>query len=106
MALTTQERDVIALAANRPPAMTEPLIHSFVTDCLPDDHPWAHKTVMCGRCNEMVHAFNNECMAEWVEWQGHALCLQDAITAFADGISNDRLFIQMASRFPCTNDGD
>lgn len=84
----------------------EPLIHSFNTDGLPEEHPWARKTVMCGRCNTMLHAFNNECMTDWVEWKGYALCLQDAITAFADGVGNGNLFVQIASRFPCVDNGE
>lgn len=85
---------------------TEPVIHSFNTDCLPVEHPWARKTVWCGRCGSMLHAFNNECMTDWVEWQGLALCLQDAITAFQDGVGNGATFTTLASKFPCINDGD
>lgn len=54
---------------------TEPQIHSFNTDCLPEAHPWARKTVVCGRCGGMVHAFNNECMRPWVEFGEQALCM-------------------------------
>lgn len=46
----------------------EPLIHSHITDCIPDDHPKAWDTIMCvAGCGTMVHASNNECMATWVE---------------------------------------
>jgi hypothetical protein len=55
--------------------VSEPQIHSFETDCLPEDHPLAHLSVVCGHCATMVHAFNNECMTEWVEWQDAVLCL-------------------------------
>jgi hypothetical protein len=54
--------------------MSEPVVHNFNADCLPEEHPWAHKTVLCGHCGQMVHAFNNECMQPWVEWNGKVLC--------------------------------
>lgn len=47
--------------------MTEPLIHSQITDVLPEDHPQAYDTLYCTGCREMVHAGNNECMQIWVE---------------------------------------
>lgn len=81
---------------------TEPLIHSFITDCLPEDHPWAHKTVMCGYCGEMVHAFNNECMQPWIEWRSLALCFSCFVPAFRVGLSYKDFRIT-APKFPCTN---
>lgn len=47
--------------------MSEPLIHSHESDCLPDNHRLANSSVYCSLCKMMVHAFNNECMAMWVE---------------------------------------
>jgi hypothetical protein len=52
----------------------EPLIHSFHTDQLPEEHRWANRSVACGCCGAMVHAFNNECMQVWVEWGDWVLC--------------------------------
>ena len=78
--------------------MTEPLIHSFETDVLPDEHPWAHETVHCGQCRVMVHAFNNECMQVWVEWEGRALCWSDFLAISAEGPAFNE-FKEKASRF-------
>lgn len=55
--------------------MTEPLIHSHITDCLPDDHPLAHTMVKCKKCRGLVHANNNECMETWVEYVDGNFCL-------------------------------
>lgn len=49
------------------PTLVEPVIHSHITDCLPDEHKQAYESVYCCACKEMVHAFNNECMQTWVE---------------------------------------
>ena len=53
---------------------TEPLIHSHITDCLPDNHPMANESQYCLICGDMVHAFNNECMRTWVEWNNQVFC--------------------------------
>lgn len=45
----------------------EPLVHSHVTDVLPDDHPLAAVDVHCDRCSALVHSQINECMQTWVE---------------------------------------
>jgi hypothetical protein len=83
---------------------TEPLIHSFNTDCLPDEHPWAHRTVICGLCGVMVHARNNKCMQEWVEWGGFAVCMCHAAAVFSAGVDFDR-FKQLTILFTCISDG-
>lgn len=77
-------------------------VHTFDTDSLPDEHPWAHKTVMCGRCASMVHAFNNECMQEWAAYGTRALCAACFMKWLNDDSSLDR-FVEFASKFPCTN---
>lgn len=46
--------------------MAEPLIHSHIEDCLPEDHPLAWKDVKCSGCDVLVHS-GNECMQTWVE---------------------------------------
>lgn len=52
----------------------EPIVHSHITDCLPEDHKLAFTSVYCDKCGEMVHAFNNECMQTWLEVDGKNLC--------------------------------
>lgn len=61
----------------------EPLIHSHVTDELPDEHPLAHRCIYCLGCQEMVHCENNECMTTWVECNAGAYCLQCFAKALA-----------------------
>ncbi len=53
---------------------SEPLIHSHITDVLPEDHPLANVQVHCWNCKEMVHAGNNECMQTWAEYQRRFWC--------------------------------
>ncbi len=56
----------------------EPVVHSHITDVLPEDHPKAYPEetdgLFCECCGEMVHAINNECMQTWIEWAGHVCC--------------------------------
>lgn len=52
----------------------EPIVHSTITDCLPEDHPLAHEEVFCADCKAMLHAFNNECMQPWLEFPDANLC--------------------------------
>lgn len=52
------------------------IIHSYWTDCLDKDHPLAYEYVSCSKCKAHLHAFNNETMQEWVEFQNiGALCI-------------------------------
>lgn len=46
----------------------EPVIHSHITDSLPEDHHLASTCVSCDSCLDMLHASNNECMQTWVEF--------------------------------------
>ena len=69
----------------------EPLIHSHITDELPDDHPLAQKSVYCSRCLVMLHAVNNECMQTWFETEYGNFCtkcfkLPSAIESLQDCI--------------------
>jgi hypothetical protein len=57
------------------PTVREPVLHSHVSDALPDDHPLASENVSCASCDEMVHASNNECMQTWVETGKGPHCL-------------------------------
>jgi hypothetical protein len=59
--------------------------------------------VMCGGCNTMVHAFNNECMTDWVEWSQLALCWPCTVQAFRKHAVHFEDFKQAASKFPCIN---
>jgi len=52
----------------------EPLIHSHITDMLPDDHPLAYTPVCCKECDAFCHSSNNECMQTWVEYNGDNYC--------------------------------
>ena len=57
--------------------MKEPVIHSHITDELPEDHPLAYKQLYCDKCPDtLVHAFNNECMQTWVETRSGNYCLK------------------------------
>ncbi len=49
--------------------MNEPLVHSQLTDCLPEDHPLAYQRIDCDSCGCLLHASNNENMQTWVELQ-------------------------------------
>jgi hypothetical protein len=82
----------------------EPQIHSFNTDVLPGEHSWAVKTVMCGRCNSMVHAFNNECMQPWVEFDGRALCMP--CFQLMDCPVEPAPFSAAADSYPCVDPGE
>jgi len=52
----------------------EPLIHSHLTDCLPDGHPLARVTVRCKKCGHSVHSEINECMQTWLETEWGNYC--------------------------------
>jgi hypothetical protein len=82
----------------------EPLIHSHHTDVLDKSHPWADKTVICGKCGTMVHAFNNECMTTWLEWDKRALCGECAAPIIAAGVLEYADFIEAASHFTSAAD--
>lgn len=58
----------------------EPIFHSNVTDVLPENHPWAYENVNCKDCGNIVHCCNNECMETWLEYAGHAFCIECFIT--------------------------
>ena len=45
----------------------EPIIHSHITDGLSKNHSLAYEEVFCKKCNQMLHAPNNECMCTWFE---------------------------------------
>lgn len=55
--------------------MKEPIIHSHITDGLPDNHKLAYSSLFCECCNENLHASNNECMQTWVETGKGNYCL-------------------------------
>jgi hypothetical protein len=52
----------------------EMVFHGRITDGLPETHPLANEQIYCVRCDALVHAFNNECMRDWVEFKYRALC--------------------------------
>ena len=53
----------------------EPVLHTFVTDVLPDDHPLAWETVYCIEHGGMVHHCINENMQPWAETEDGPMCL-------------------------------
>lgn len=58
--------------------MNEPLLHTGITDTLPDAHPLAWTAVGCDNvsCSELLHASNNENMRGWVETGRGNYCLR------------------------------
>lgn len=76
----------------------EPLIHSHITDVLPDDHPLAHETIFCGGCTEMLHASNNECMQTWVESGAGAHCLRCFTLSIGGPVLEDGLALSVVNK--------
>lgn len=56
--------------------LKEPLVHSGITDCLPDEHPLAYETISCKLCKITIHASNNEVMNTWVETGAGNFCIK------------------------------
>ena len=54
---------------------TEPVLHSHVTDCLPDDDPRAQTSIRCVMHGGVVHSIPNECMTAWADTEDGPLCL-------------------------------
>ena len=52
----------------------EPIIHSHITDVLPEDHCLKNDCVSCDECGVMLHASNNECMQTWLETEVGNYC--------------------------------
>lgn len=65
--------------------MREPVLHSYVTDGLPEDHPLAWESVVCLSCPALVHSIPNECMRPWFETGRGPRCFQCFVTEFGDG---------------------
>jgi hypothetical protein len=77
---------------------SEPVIHSHVTDSLPDDHPLAFEQVYCDGCGRLVHAGNNECMTTWLEWGPYKLCGHCASPLFQKGVLSAVDFKELAEK--------
>lgn len=58
--------------------MREPIIHSHITDELPEDHPLSHESIECDKkgCVREFHCWNNECMSTWIETGRGNYCFQ------------------------------
>jgi formylmethanofuran dehydrogenase subunit E len=54
--------------------VNEPLIHSHITDELPEEHYLSNQNVECSQCGVLVHFCTNECMQTWIEMDGENLC--------------------------------
>jgi len=61
----------------------EPIVHSHISDVLPEGHPLANEDVYCdhdnGACQVMLHASNNECMQTWFETTEGNFCTKHMI---------------------------
>lgn len=55
--------------------MKEPILHTYIEDKLPEDHPLGHDTIYCTNCKLMLHAFHNECMQTWLETEVGNYCV-------------------------------
>ena len=56
------------------PYSKEPIIHSHITDCLPDDDERAWDSINCEKCGEALHSIPNECMQTWIETEFGNYC--------------------------------
>ena len=90
----------------------EPRIHSHIEDSLPEDHPLAFEAVSCDgnivthpphgdfseptkrRCNELLHAANNECMRTWVETGIGNFCWSCAGRTLGNVLGRERLMVE------------
>jgi hypothetical protein len=70
--------------------LSEPRIHSHVTDCLPDSHPLARTRVRCDRCESLLHLHNNTCMRTWVETGRGNFCLRCFALSAGGDVPDDR----------------
>ena len=68
--------------------MIEPLVHSHVTDRLPDEHPLARSRVYCDRCEALLHSQRNSCIRTWLETGRGNLCVRCFVLA-AGGLVPD-----------------
>jgi len=53
---------------------TEPVLHTFISDCLPDDDPRAWMSIRCVDCRDVVHSIPNECMSPWADTEAGPMC--------------------------------
>lgn len=78
--------------------MSEPKIHSHITDELPQNHPLAFSCIYCDSLNclsregsAMLHASNNECMQTWVESGIGNYCIRCFVNLKFDDINKKHL---------------
>lgn len=65
----------------------EPVLHSHITDGLPDTHLLACRDVWCCKCDRLVHDDRNLCRFAWFEWLGFAICFDCfAKYCYEDGV--------------------
>lgn len=53
---------------------TEPVLHTFISDSLPDDDPMAWNSIYCIDCRGLVHSIPNECMSPWASTEAGPMC--------------------------------
>lgn len=68
--------------------LREPVIHSHVTDVLPDEHPLAAQAVYCEVCQGILHCSPNECMTTWVETGVGNYCIE-CFVKLTNGVVED-----------------
>lgn len=68
--------------------MSEPRLHSHISDALPPGHALSARRVHCDRCEALLHLSSNSCMRTWVETGRGNFCLRCFIVA-AGGLAPD-----------------
>jgi hypothetical protein len=65
-------------------ALTDPWLHTRVTDHLPADHQLATRRISCERCETILHLQNNRCVRTWVESGRGNYCLYCFVVAVGE----------------------
>jgi len=53
---------------------TEPILHTFVSDSLPEEDSRAWVSIKCVDCAGTVHSIPNECMTPWADTEAGPMC--------------------------------
>jgi hypothetical protein len=54
---------------------SEPVLHTFITDSLPDDDPRAWQSIYCTDCKMLVYSSPKETRHAWADTESGPLCL-------------------------------
>jgi len=71
--MTKKEWDVWEFKVSR--WLTEPILHTGITDSIDEDDPRSWTSISCVACNKAVHDVPNECMSPWADTESGAMCL-------------------------------